>query len=705
MAIRGLAPFAVAALLIAVGSSVAVMTTVRPATGPVVSETPFPLASAARSGAELSKTSRLAFWRDKKLWVSNLDGSLRYAVAATEDMRRVSLTRWSLDGRAVAFVDSGLSASVVTTEGGRVDVDLPIELRNQGYRISDLRWAPDGQRIAATLLRPGDGRSDAFMIDRSAARPAWTRMTSLEDVIVGDWISNDELLAYTSGGVIGVVGTRSANAVRLISGVQGVSPIIGPEGRIHFLVGRIPTSRDPSLPYRTADRASVWSAATDGSDARRESAWELSDVRLDARLPDGRYLVHRGSSNSQGIVTEDVDLLPAGAGVIERVRIAPDGRTAYGFTPERIVRVDLTKLAVPPATAPAGAVTVFLDTSGEADVWFPSALSLARGGQRSAPAAAARSVFSLGSHIWQLEGGVAALLRPAPVLRRTLVPGPRWSATGDHVLVVEQAGPTASSTTFVAVAIDRAGNAVRIGASSAAARSYSWSPSGGEVAIVVDRRGVSGVASDAQLEVRFFDPTGRATRAAVPGNEVAWTAKGILVLRDVAGTPALQRIEGEGQAKTILTRERLIRDGFARAPTAVTATVSALDAARDGSFASVRMQVQGGATGAFVVLMDSEGAPLRYLAGENLTDLVWSPSRPLVGYTLDVRTANERAVVISPATGETVATEIGRFAGWSPDARSYYVAKVNGLFAYSLGGEPAVRVGPGAAPLSATPLR
>jgi Tol biopolymer transport system component len=305
MSLRGLVPFAVAGVLIVVGSSVAVVSTVRPSSaGPAASERPSAAASAVRSGVELSRSSRLAFWRDKKLWVSNLDGSLRYAVASTEDLRRVSLTRWSIDGGTVAFIDSGLSVAIVTTDGARVDVDLPIDLRNQGYRISDLRWSPDGRRIAATLLRPGDGRSDAFIIDRTAARAEWTRLTSLEDVIAGDWVSNEELLAYTAGGAVGIIGTRAPNSMRLISGVQGVSPIIGPEGRIHFLVGRIPTSRDPSLPYITANRASVWSAATDGSDVRRESAWELNDVRLDARLPDGRYLVHRGSSNAQGIVSE-----------------------------------------------------------------------------------------------------------------------------------------------------------------------------------------------------------------------------------------------------------------------------------------------------------------------------------------------------------------------------------------------------------------
>ena len=700
MALRGLVPYAVAAVLVAVGSSLAVISTVRPTTAGIAPTTTPSASATARAAPELSKASRLAYWRDGRLWVSNLDGSLRRSVASIEDLRRVSLTRWAIDGSAVAFVDSGLSLAVVGSEGGRrVDVDVPIELRNTGYRISDIRWAPDAKRIAATLLRPGDGRSDAFVVDLTATKPAWTRLTALEDLFVGDWISNDELLASTAGGAIGVLGAQTPNAMRLISGVQAVSPVIGPEGRIHFLVGRIPTSRDPSLAYITANRASVWSAATDGSDVRRETTWEVNDIRLDARLPDGRYLAHRGSSNSQGTVAEDIELLPTNAGVIERIRLAPDGRTAYGFTPERIARIDLSKLGGP------SAVTVFLDTSGEADVWFPSSLSLARGGQRVTGAPAAPSAFSLGSHIWQLDGGVASLLRPAPVLRRTFVPAPRWSPTGEHVLVVEQAGPLSSSTTFVAYAIDRSGNAVRLTGSQAAARSYSWSPAGSEVAIVVDARGVSGIATDAQLEVRFFDPSGRATRSAIPGNEVAWTTRGILVLRDVSGAPAIQRIEGEGQARTVVTRERLIRDGFARAPTPVTATVNTLDAARDGSFASLRMVAQGGATGTYVVLVDGEGGPLRYLPGENLSDLAWSPTRPLVGYTLDVRTSEERAVLLSPSDGKAIATQGGRFAGWSADGQWYYVTRATGLFAYALTGGAPVLVGPGGAPLSTAPAR
>lgn len=707
MRLRALAPFAIAAALIAVGSSVAVLSTAREgAIAPLPGATASPTASLApRAVPALSKASRLAFWRDGKLWVSDLDGSLRQAIASTDDLRRVSLTRWATDGSAVAFVDAGLSLAVVGIDGHRKDVDVPSELRSSGYRIGDIRWSPDARRVAATLLRAGDGRSDAFVADLSAQRPTWSRLTALDDLFIGDWISNDELLGYTAAGVIAVIGANEPNAIRLLIGVTGVSPIVGPEGRIHFLVGSVPRTRDPSLPFVTSSRASVWSAATDGSDVRREAAWELNDVRLDARLPDGRYLVHRGSSAAQATVSEDVQLLPTDAGVIERVRLAPDGRSAFGFTLERIVRIDLARLSATPPASPAGSVSVFLDTSGESDVWFPSQLSLARGGARAAAAPATRYAFALGGHVWQMEGGVASLLRVGPLLRRTQVPPPRWSPAGDHLLLMEQAGIAFASATLVAVAIDRNGVATRLERSTAAARSFAWSPDGGQLAVVVDARGVSGVGIDAQLEVRFLDPSGRPTRAPFPGAEVTWTAKGILVLAEVGGATALQRLEGEGQARTMVTRERLTADPRAEPSRSTAAAVTALDAPLDGSYASVRLQTQDASTTrSYFVVIGPDGDPLMYLRGDNLADPAWSPAGALLGYTLDIRTPTERAVV-SSATGDVLATHDGRFAGWSPDGKWFHVARTTGLFAYPVEGGAAVRVGPVGVPVSVAAAR
>src|SRR5438876_2658640 len=205
MSVRGLVPYAVAAVLIAAGSSLAVVSTVHHVTGgQIATSTTTPAPSGGRV-TDLSRSSRLAYWREGKLWVSNLDGSLRHTVASTEDIRRISLTRWTPDGGSVTFVETGLSLAAVAADGTRTDVALPFELRVAGYRIADVRWSPDGRRAATTLLRANDGRSDAFVVDLDQAKPSFARATTLEDLFVSDWISKDEFLAYTATGVIAIV--------------------------------------------------------------------------------------------------------------------------------------------------------------------------------------------------------------------------------------------------------------------------------------------------------------------------------------------------------------------------------------------------------------------------------------------------------------------------------------------------------------------
>lgn len=705
-----LLPYAVVAALIVLASSAAVLATVRP-NGPATDDaTVAAQASASHAAPELSRSSRLAYWRDKRLWVSNLDGSLRYPIASVDDVRRVSLTRWSSDGSAVAYVDSGATLFVVPTQGDAIAVPLPRTLGGSGYQIKDLRWSPDGTRVAATILRPQDGRSDAYVVDLSAGARTWTRITRMEDLFIGDWISDGEMLGYTAGGAIVVIPATENGTVRLLTGAVGVSPVIGPDGRIHYLVGRVPISRDPSFPFQTAMRASVWSAATDGSDARRETTWELNDLRLDARLPDGRYLVHRGASNALGAVTDDVALLPSAAGVVERVRIAPDGRTAYGFTSDKIVRIDLTKLVAAPAATPIGSITVFLDISGDADVWFPSPLSLARGDARPPAAPSARYAFALGGHLWQMQKGVATLLVSGPPFRRPATPPLKWSPDGDHILVVGQAGQGLRFA-LEASLVDRSGNTKAIPGTTGAGRSYAWSPSGSEVAVVVDRRGQNGTFSDAQLEVRFFDPTGRATRAPVAGTEVAWTARGLYLLDD-AGAPsgqALRRLDGDAGARTLVTRDRLAADpraALGRQPLLrETPALSGLEASPDGSFVTLRLEIGSPAsTRAYLAILDSEGAPLQLIRVDDLSDVAWSPKSTLLGYTSGVRGGTERAFVISPA-GATVAAEAGRFAGWTPDGQWYLIGRAGSLYAYPVAGGAPVRLGPASAPVSAAASR
>ncbi|MGH2378649.1 MAG: hypothetical protein ACRDGT_09240 [Candidatus Limnocylindria bacterium] len=708
-----LLPYAALGILIAVVSSAAVLSS----TGgglpvPAAEPTSSPQAATQRPVPELSRTGRIAYLRDGRLWISGLDGSLRRSVAPLDDPGRAGHMRWSPDGDKIAFVDAGLSLVVIHVDGQRWDVSLPVVLRDQGWRIADVRWSPDSIRIAATFLRPGDGRADAFVTDLTPALAAWIRVTEMNDLFVGDWVSDTEILASTAGGVIALVEVPQcpacvaldpvATRVRPLTGALGTSPVLASDGRVHFLAGRVPSARDPSVPHITASRASVWSAALNGSDVRRETIRELNDVRLDGRLPDGRYLVHRGGASIQSVAGDGIEPLPANAGLIHRVRLAPDGRTVYGFTRERIVQLDVTKVGLAPPAAGDPSATVFLDTSGAADVWFPQEpWEAAPAGQPAAAEPAARYAFALGGHIWRM--GTAArpeLLRAGQAIRRTFLPVPRWSPAGTHLLALEQAGFGAPITALIAVVVDRDGEQIRLAETYAAARSFAWAPDGDEFAVVVDRRGVNGTASNAQLEVRFLDTSGGRTREAVAGTEVAWTSAGILVLDEADGEAVLRTVSQDGTARTLAKRDEIVQRAIGENALWLAESWGGLDARLDGSWTSVHIGNAGGSA-EWLVLMDAGGTPVEAVASEELSDAIWSPTKPLLGYTLDARTADERAVVHDPGNGP-LSVQDGRFAGWSPDGDWYYVARTTGLFALPLAGGEPVRVGPVGAPAAIT---
>ena len=714
MRLGTLLPFAALGVLIVVVSSAALLSSAGGGLPlPVAQGTPTVSTEATpRVAPELSRTARIAYWREGRLWVSGLDGSLRRSLTPLDAPQRASHMRWSPDGDTIAFLDAGLSMVVVRVDGRRWDVGLPLVLRDQGWRIADVRWSPDSTRIASTFIRPGDGRADAFIVDLTPALKQWQRITEMNDLFVADWVSDTELLASTAGGVIalieipaGLALPMSETRIRPLSGALGTSPILASDGRVHFLAGRVPTSRDPSLPYITASRASVWSATLDGGDVRRETLTELNDVRLDARLPDGRYLVHRGGASVQSVTGQEVEALPTNAGLIQRLRLAPDGRTAYGFTRERIVQLDLTKVGLTPPASPDPSATVFLDTSGEADVWFPTAHPvLARSADVDVAEPAALYAFTLGGHLWRTaEGALPELLRPGQAIRRTFLPAPRWSPSGTHLFALEQAGFGAPTTALIAVLIDADGEQVRLADTYAAGRSFAWAPEGDEVAVVVDRRGVNGTASNAVLEVRFLDTNGKVTRTAIPGSEVAWTTAGILVMADVGGDSVVQLVADRGTITTFLERDALMGDPSIASTPWLGGAWSGLDATLDGAWTSVRITTAEGSSG-YLVLLDARGNAVEFVRADDLSDALWSPAKPLIGYTLDVRTVDERAIVHEPGNGPLTFQD-GRFAGWSPDGEWYYVARTTGLFAYPLGGGAAVRVGPVAVPMAITPLR
>ncbi len=705
MALRAVVPYAAIGAAIALASSAAVVGSIAPVAAPSPVPTAAPSLS-PRPAPKLSSAARLAYWRDGKLWVSDLDGSLRQPIASTDDARRISLTRWSADGGALAFVDGAVSLTVVALDGRSEAADLPLDLRNAGYRIADLRWSPDSGRVAATLLRPGDGRADAFVVDLGAGTPAWRRVTTLDDLFVGDWVSPTELLAYTAGGALGIVDAKGSNAMRLLSGVQGISPVLGPRGRVYYLVGGVPRLRDPSLPYVTVTRAAVWSVSIDGSDARRESRWTADDVRLDGVLPDGRYLVHVGLGRSaQAVAGDAVDVISADAGVVQRIRVGPDGRIAYGFADDRIVRVDLSKVG----TA-AASVSVFLDGVADGDVWSPRAATSVT---RAVPVGGGPDVtlvFALDGDLWRLRDGTTTLFHVSasgPTSRRIPTGAPRWSPGADRLLLVEPAGPLLAPTTLVATLLDRDGRTTAVGGTLGAGRSFAWSADGSAFAVVVDRRGQSGVATDAQLEVRFFRRDGAQSAAPIDGTEVAWTPKGLLVLRGAGGGMEVARLDAPtSRAVTLVTGDALASDPRATDPGARPAGsvgVSALAASAAGTYGSVRLQkIEATSARAYLVIFDAAGRLVHYLRADALTDLAWSPTDDLFGYTVDAGLPSERTSISTP-DGVVRSVRYGRFAGWSLDGKWAFVARGDGLYAVALAGGDPVRVGPAGAPVVAIP--
>ena len=704
-----LLPYAVTALLVvvtSVGALVLAVADVRDARDAAVDRAAASATIAPRAFPELSRASRLAYWRTDPtggadLTVSNLDGTLRRTLARAEAIRRISLTRWTPDGNAIAYVDNGSALVLARLDGTRAEIALGDEARAQGGRIMDHRWSPDSAHVAASVVRP-DLRSDVFLA--KAGDRTWTRSTTLEDAFAADWIGAEQVLVHTGGGVLGVMRPATqTNAIRPLTGVPATSPIVADDGRIHFLTGTVSsTPRDITLPFLTASGATVWSMAPDGADLRRETQNVTDDVRLDGRYGQGRYLAHRGSSQLQVLLSEGVNIPSIDAGPVERAIVAPDGRSAIGFSANRIIRFDLVRGA---ALGTFGSPTVMLDSVAGGDVWYPRPAPAAAVAPAAPPAGpAARYAFSLGGHYWSMgPDGAASFLRARTSLagRRSVLP--TWSPRGDRLLAIQLAGQGLAGITAatpVAVTIDRDG-AVRPYAESRAATAIpSWSPAGDAFAVVVDRRGVDATSAQADLEVRFVSVDGGLAREAVPGREVSWTRSGVLVLT----AASVDVLEG-GSRRTLVELPRILADPRGEFPADRTSTsFASLSSSPDGAYAAVRVGVtpRVGANRFTVVLVRvADGAITAFLNGSTAQDLGWSPAGGRLGLTQTAEGGGQ-AQVRDAATGQVIASQPGRFAGWSPDGVWNYVARGEGLFAYRAGNGEGVRVSAIGVPVTTT---
>ena len=354
---RALLPYIVAAAVIAVGSIALVFATVDAGGGTAP--------SSVRSGAALplSSTGRLAYWRQSPsgtfvLWAANLDGSqARSLTTLSANASRPFGTRWTGDGGAIAYVtDQGID--VIRLDGTRIDIPFPAQLRNSGFRVIDQRWSPSGTRVAATLQRSNDGKTELWM--GSLESSELVRVDNLGNTFAGDWLSDEEVLAESDTGVLGVV-RQAGQPIRRLVGRSAASPFFDGT-RVFFLAGQVTGSIATGL---FVNNPSVSSVLPDGSDLRAERRIEVGgDLRLDGIWPDGRYLMHVRADQTQFLVGPRSTSL-ASSSLLRRVVVSPDRRTAIGFGGSRVVRIDLSR-GLSPAQ---GAFVVLLDAVISADAW------------------------------------------------------------------------------------------------------------------------------------------------------------------------------------------------------------------------------------------------------------------------------------------------------------------------------------------------
>lgn len=719
---RGLVPFALVGALVLVASLGALFVasgglpeSAAPAATRAPSASP---TAAARSVSDLSPAGRLAYWRtettgDYLLWLANADNSRRRSVAKADTPGAVSRTKWSVDGSAVAYVEGGTRLVVVHVDGATVSYPLGPELRQDGYRIVDHRFSPSGARIAATVQRVNSSQSDVYLANPSGG---WTRLTTLEDTLAADWVSEDELLVQSTGGVVSLLQASGTNNIRPLTGLPASSPVIGADGRIHFLSGRISAFAGTNETVVFAANASIWSMTADGTDVRRETTPpDQESLRLDGTWPGG-YIYHRGTNPQQLVIGTIPILLPSTAGLVERIAISPDRRSAIGFAGTSVVRVEITSSGLAPSA------TLLLGSADQGDVWFPRQAALARASKTTARAdiPAARFAFSLGGSVWSMgSDGVPRLLRAgaanAQALRRMPVL-PQWSPSGDRVLTVESLGSGASAFQLVAVLIDRDGGVTRLTAVPSVDPRVSWSPDGAAISVVALPPSTQTLLTS-ELEVRLLRRDGTSAGATIKGREAVWTAAGILVIsngtlriNDSARDDQAIEVWSGGQRRSLVPVARLVADARAQAPAnprGIT-SVNALTASPDGAYATVRLSFLGtSVTPLLAIVRMSDGLPITYALGDRFADESWAPGRALLGYTQIVgqqpASAKRNAVVRDASTGAIVLQqENAQFAGWSPDGEWIYVARDDGLFVQRLGGGDAVRVSTIGVPVSVT---
>jgi len=706
---RALAPYAISAALV-LAISLAVLAGALAAGGLLeerVTADASPSPSPSRAAVELSRAGRLAYWRTdsggNQLWVSNLDGSQRRAVARIDGLSRVQATRWSPDGNAIAYLDRGEAAVVqrIDGAGARYELSLPAFVLSRNARIIDLDWSTDSASLAATVRGSTSGtpntETDVWVVPATGG--AWRNLTNLGNAFLSQWISADELLVHTQAGLIGVQrvdGTR----LRPLTAQVATSPFLADDGRIHYLAGQVaPTIRDATVPVMNAGQGRVYSLTLDGGDIRSEIPQVYGDVRLAGQWSPGRYLAHQGASTALVFLSSGQPPLVTVPGVVDRVVFSPDRRTAIGLASSRIVRYDTAQ--------PDNPVLLLSDVT-QPDAWYPKTVTVARSSPAPAgPRPAARYAFAFGGMIWATDAtGQVRLLRQlqageAEIRRLSGVAVPQWSPGGDRIVYFDVLASSFRGAVFVT---DLTGTGGRLSDQDAAGPFPAWSPDG-NVAYTDLISSFDSAGFGADGELRIVSPTNSARVTTYKAREIAFGGGKTYLIDNGKLNLALQTrtdhsiLESTPAGTRTVTSATTLSAGtqFGASPAL---QLSMLGASADGAYLSVRISPAAGSVGfIFAVFRAADGGPTLQIPGQDVADIRWSPNGHLVGMTL----ANI-PIVRDAETGAIVASYgIGRFAGWSPDGKWFYVARDIGLYAIPLSGGEPVRISSFGVPVATTP--
>lgn len=292
--------------------------------------------------------------------MSNLDGSAARSIGSVAaNTSRPFGTRWTGDAAAVAYAtDDGIS--VINVDGTRIAIPGLTQMRIAGFRLIDQRWSPSGKRVAATLQRSTDGKTDLWIgsLDRREIVAAGV----FGNAFFGDWLSDDEVLVESDTGVLGVL-RQPGQPLRRLVDTPAASPFFD-GSRVFYLAGSVGPTITASGIF--VSDPTIWSVRPDGQDVRAERRLEvLGSLRIDGIWPDGRYLMHVGADQTQFLVgPRSTSLAPSS--LLRRAVVGADRRFAIGFGGSRVVRIDLTRGYSPAESA----FVVLLDGVISPDAWI-----------------------------------------------------------------------------------------------------------------------------------------------------------------------------------------------------------------------------------------------------------------------------------------------------------------------------------------------